>query len=177
MSSNIAPVLAGLVIGLGFIMLFSSAINSLHLPKVKISEEQAVGIAIQDLTTEYIKNPVGIKIYTIIEHGNAEYIPVEEFPKEGNWPLVLVYSHPAGTFYLVDARTYAVEECHIPYCPLPEQGMQAIEGRLGWIVDLVARCENFPQNTTVVIYTIDAETGEIIFHYGDPQPEQTFVCS
>ena len=134
-------------------------------------------IAVQDLTTNYIVNPVGIKIYTIIEHGIAENIWVEDFPKEGNWPLVLVYSHPDGTFYVVNARTHAVEECHIPYCPLPEDGMKTIEGRLAWIVDLIAQCENYPHNTTTVKSAIDAETGEILFHYGDPKPDQAYVCS
>lgn len=178
MSDNVvAPVVAGLAMGVGFIVLFSFTFNSVSLPAVKISEEQAVKIGVQDLTAKYIRNPEAIKIYALVDDHDGAYVPIDSLGKEGNLTHTLVYSEPDGTFHLVNVETHSTVECQVPYCPLPEQGMKSMGGRLAWIVDLISRCENFPSNTTVVIYAIDAETGEIIWHYGGPQLEQAYVCS
>ena len=176
MSYATAPVLAGLAIGVGFIVLFSILFPPSHSLEPKISKEKAVETAVHDLTTNYIRNPVGIKIYAVIGDQNGAYLPVDSFLKERNLNLVRVHSEPNGTFFFIDPKTDSLEECTIPYCPLPEEGMKTVEGRFAWIVDLVSRCENFPNNTIGVIYAIDAATGEIIFHYGSLQPEQVYVC-
>lgn len=176
MYSKAAPTLVGLAIGVGFVVLFSAIFTPSHRSE-PISKEKAVETAVSDLTTKYIRNPVGIKIYAIVGNQTAAYLTVDSFLKERNINLVRVHSEPNGTFYSIDPRTDSLEECHLPYCPLPEEGMRIVGGRIAWIVDLVAKCENFTNNTTGVIYAIDAESGKIIFYYGSPQPEKAYVCS
>jgi len=42
--------------------------------------------------------------------------------------------------------------------------------------DLASGCKNVPNNTTYLIYEIDAKNGEILWRDGDPQPQQVFTC-
>ncbi|MGI0012910.1 MAG: cupredoxin domain-containing protein [Nitrososphaera sp.] len=146
----------------------------------RISKEEAVEIAVQDLTTRYIKNPPLIKIYAIVDEQSqgAAYPTIETFLKE-NYTLVMAHTAANGTFYFVDANAGTLEECHIPYCPLPEQGMEALKGRFAWMVDLVTQCDNYPNYGADIIYGIDAKTGQIVWHHNSSQyePQQPFVCS
>lgn len=143
----------------------------------KMTQQQAIVVAARDLTTKYIKNPVDIKIYTIVGHGDALYVPIENLTSNGNSTLQLTYVHPDGTFYVINATTHSIEKCQAPYCPLPDKAKDATKGRLAWMVDLVSQCRDFPHNTTAVIYAIDAKTGEIIWRGGgSPQPAQAYAC-
>src|SRR5581483_2477326 len=160
MDDSVAPVIAGLAVGIALIVIFIT-INANSNYKIvptqyKISQEQAIETATHDLTTKYIKNPENIKVYTIVGNQDAEYIPVQNLSKR-NWALQpLIFAHPNGTIYLVNATTGDIQQCHDPYCPLPNQAIKTIEGRLGWIVELVARCGNYPNNGYDVMYVIDA---------------------
>lgn len=172
--------MAGLAAGIGLIIAFSALFSPSVSPEPKVSKEQAVEIAVQDLTTRYIKNPPLIKIYAIVNEQSqgAAYPTVETFLKE-NYTLVMAHAAANGTFYFVDANTGTLEECHNPYCPLPGQGMEAIKGRLAWIVDLATQCDDYPNNGVDIIYAIDTKTGHIIWdHLSSPfEPEQPFACS
>jgi hypothetical protein len=180
-SSNTAPVLAGLAVGVGFIVLLSVVFSSPYFSEPKITREKAVEIAVHDLTTKYVKNPPVIKIYAIVDRlsQTAAYPTIDAFLKEENYTLVMAYANTNGTFYFVDPTTLTFEECRIPYCPLTEQGMKALEGRFAWIVDLATRCEDYPNYGADIIYAIDAKTGQIIWHHNSSQhePQQPFVCS
>jgi hypothetical protein len=121
------PVLVGLAIGIGFIILFSTVFSVPTSFGREISKEKAVGIAVDDLTTKYIKNPPVIKIYAIVGNQTAAYPTVDTFLKEENYTLTMAYTAASGTFYFVDAGTLSLEECHVPYCPIPEQGMKALK--------------------------------------------------
>ncbi len=178
MSRNtVAPVVIGLAIGVGFIVLFSLAFNSAHLPALKISEKQAVGIGVQDLTTKYIRNPEAVKIFALVGEHNGAYIPVDSLGKGGNLTHTIVHSEPNGAFHLINAETHYVMECHIPSCPLREEGMKSIEGRLAWIVDLISSCADNSDDMIGEIYAIDAESGAIIYRTGSPLLDQPYVCS
>ncbi|MGH9993117.1 MAG: hypothetical protein ACREBU_04980 [Nitrososphaera sp.] len=180
MVSAIAAVIAGLAAGIGLIITFSTLFSTSPSLEPKISKEQAVEIAVNDLTTRYIKNPPLIKIYAIVnvQSQEAAYPTVETFLKE-NYTLVMAHTAVNGNFYFAYANTVTLEECHIPYCPLPEQGMEALKGRLAWIVDLATQCENYPNYEADIIYAIDTKTGQIVWHQNSSQyePQQPFVCS
>lgn len=123
--SNTAPVLAGLAIGIGFIMLFSALFPSSSSNfQLRISQEKAVEIAVHDLTTKYIINPPVIKIYAVadMQSQGAIYPAVGTF-LEGNYTLPMAHKAVNETFYFVDARTRTLEECQIPYCTFREEGM------------------------------------------------------
>lgn len=178
-TANLAAI-SGLAAGIGLIITFSVLFSPSHIPASKISKEQAVEIAVRDLTMNYIKNPPLIKIYAI---GNeqaqgAVYLPVETF-LVGNYTLVMAHTTASGVFYFVDANTGTLEKCNTLYCPLPEQGMEAIKDRLAWIVDLATRCDNYPNNGADVIYAIDSTAGRIIWHHNSSpyEPGQPFICS
>jgi hypothetical protein len=180
--SNTAPVLAGLAIGIGFITLFSALFPSSFNLQAGISQEKAVEIAVHDLTTKYIINPPAIKIYAIVDKQRQEAAnPTVETFLKGNYTLVMAHTAVNGTFYFVDARTRALEECHVPYCTFREEGMEALEGRFAWIVELVTQCENYPHNGADIIYAIDTKTGQILWrHFSSPEQQEQqepFVCS
>lgn len=172
------PIIAGLAVGIAIIILFSLTFKTASVPtSPTLPQKQAIDIAAQDLTTKYIKNPENIKIYTIIGHGDAAYIPAENFTKQ-NWILhPLVYVSTDGAFYIINATTHVATKCHSPYCPLPEKAMKTIEGRLAWVVDLASACKNYPEHATYLQYAIDAENGEILWRGGDPLPAQAHICS
>lgn len=181
-NSAIAPVIAGLAIGIAFIVLFavsfpSSSSNNFEL---RISKEKAVEIAVHDLTTRYIENPPVIKIYALIDKQSqvAAYPTIETFLKE-NYTLVMVHTAINGTFYFVDANTLSLEECHVPYCPLGEPGMGALKGRFAWIVELATQCDEYPNYGADITYAIDVKTGQILWrHNSSPdEPERALVCS
>ncbi|MGI0038185.1 MAG: hypothetical protein ACREAO_00070 [Nitrososphaera sp.] len=178
--ASTAPVIAGLAVGVGFIVLFSALFPSASNLELRISQEKAVEIAVRDLTTRYIENSPAIKIYAIVDKQRQEaaYPTVETFLK-GNYTLVMAHTAASGTFYFVDANTGSFEECHIPYCPFREQGMDALKGRFAWIVDLVTQCDNYPNYKAGIIYAIDAKTGQILWrHNSSPdEPKRPFVCS
>lgn len=50
-------------------------------------------IAVQDLTTKYIKNPPAIKIYAIVGNQSAAYPTVDTFLKEENYTLTMARWH------------------------------------------------------------------------------------
>lgn len=172
---NATPVVAGLAIGIGFIVLISIVFPSSLNFELRISKEKAVDIAVRDLETKYIRNPPVIKIYAIVDSQTAAYPTVDTFLKE-NYTLVMAHTAANGTFYFVNSTTLSLEECHIPYCPFREQGMEALKGRFAWIVDLATQCDNYPNYGADIIYAIDAKTGQIIWRGGDPQPERPFTC-
>lgn len=174
--------MAGLGAGIAFILIFAVVFGVADAsPRAvptqpEITQQQAIDTAIQDLTTKFIKNPVDIKIYTIVGHQEAQYLSIQNFTK-GNWTLQpLFYVHSNGSFYLINATTHATTRCHLPYCPLPVHAMKVIEGRLAWIVDLASACDNFPNNTTNLTYAVDARNGSIIWRGGNLEPKQAAVC-
>ena len=180
---NTAPVLAGLAIGIGFIILFSALFPSSSNFPLRISQEKAVEIAVHDLTTKYIINPPVIKIYAVVadmQSQGAVYPAVGTF-LQGNYTLPMAHKAVNGTLYFVDARTRTLEECHIPYCTFREEGMEALKGRFAWIVELVTQCENYPHHGADIIYAIDTKTGQILWrHFSSPEQQEQqepFVCS
>lgn len=181
MSKGLAiAAVAGLAVGIAFILIFSTISyisNYRAVPtQSKITQEQAIDIAVHDATTKYLNNSKTIKVLTIDRHQGGLYIPVQNFAKEGNLVLPLLYVHPNGTYYEIDATTHEITKCYIPYCPLPEQDMKTIQGRLGWMVELVSRCDNFPIKGYDVVYVIDSLNGEIIWHGGIDIPKQLESC-
>ena len=82
--ASTAPVIAGLAVGVGFIVLFSALFPSALNLELRISQEKAVEIAVRDLTTRYIENPPAIKIYAIVEKQRQEaaYPTIETLPSK-----------------------------------------------------------------------------------------------
>lgn len=184
--SAIAPVVAGLAIGIAFIVLFAMSFppssSSSNNFEPRISKEKAVEIAVHDLTTRYIENPPVIKIYAIIDKQSQEaaYPTVETFLKEENNTLVMAHAAANGSaFYFIDANTLSLEECHVPYCPLGEPGMSALKGRFAWIVELATQCDEYPNYGADITYAIDAKTGQILWRHNSSadEPEHLHVCS
>lgn|GEM_PF-5116732 len=171
---------AGLAAGIGLIIALSTLFSPSVNLEIRISKEQAVEIAVEDLTTRYIKNPPLIKIYAIINEQSQEaaYPTIETFLRE-NYTLVMAHTSANGIFYFVDANAGTLEKCSPPYCPLPVQGMKAIKGRFVWLVDLATQCDNYPNNGVDIIYAIDTKTGQIIWRHNSSlsEPGQPFVCS
>ena len=99
MSYATAPVLAGLAIGVGFLVQFSILFPPSTSLEPKISKEKAIETAVHDLMTNYIRNPAGIKIHAVIGDQNGAYLSVDSFLKEQNLNLVRVHSEPNGTFH------------------------------------------------------------------------------
>ena len=183
MSYATAPVLAGLAIGAGFIVLFSMLFPFSQIFELRITRDEAVEIAVHDLTSKYVKNPPVIKIYAIVDKQaqEAAYPTVETFLSNENYTLVMAHTAVNRTYYFVDANTGSMEECQLPYCTSREQGMNALKGRFAWMVDLVTQCDNYPHHKTAMIYAIDGKTGQILWrHYGTPEQQEQrepFVCS
>jgi hypothetical protein len=175
----VVPVMVGLAVGIGLIITFSTLFSPSPNYEPKISKEQALEIAVHDLTTRYIENPPVIKIYAIVDRQaqEAAYPSIETFLKE-NYTLVMAHTAANGTFYFIDSSTLSLEECHIPYCPFGEQGMDALKGRLAWVVDLTTQCDEYPNYGANIMYAIDAKTGQILWrHNSSPEePSQPFVC-
>jgi hypothetical protein len=162
-------------------MLFSAIFPSSSNFQLRISQEKAVEIAVRDLTTKYIINPPVIKIYAIedVEKPQAAVYPtVETFLKGGYIIPMAPTSAVNGTYYSVDPRTRLLEECHIPFCGLPEEGVQALKGRIAWKVELITQCQEYPHHGANVIYAIDTKIGQIIWsHSSYPEQQEPFVCS
>jgi hypothetical protein len=170
--NSTSPVLAGLAVGIGLVVLFAALFPQSPSLELRISREKVVEIAVHDLTARYIKNPPVIKIYAVVDDQTAAYPTVENFLKE-NYTLVMAHTAANGTFYFVDAKTLSLEECKIPYCSFREQGMEALKGRFAWIVDLVTQCGNYPYYKTAIMYAIDTKTGQILWrHFSTPEQQK-----
>jgi len=175
MANSLAvPAITGLATGVALIILFSLAFKTMAiLTMPSIPQQQAIDIAARDLTTKYIRSPDYIKIYAIVGHQNAAYIPIEDFTEKRLVLYPLFYVSPVGKF-VINATTHVPTKCYSPYCPIP--ATSAVEGRLTWIVELFSACKYYPEHDTIVQYAIDAQNGEILWHRGSEQPEEAFAC-
>jgi hypothetical protein len=170
-------VITGLAVGIVTITLFSLTFHTSSMPTTPtVPQEQAINVATKDLTERYVKNPEHIKIYTLVGHGDASFIPVENFTNQHRILRPLVYARPDGSVNVINVTSHVITRCYAPYCPIPNQAAKAIQGRLSWIVDLASACKNYPEHTTYVQYVIDATNGEILWRSGDTLPEEPFTC-
>lgn len=78
--------MVGLVVGIGFILIFiifsnisQSIITIIPTIEPRISQQRAIHIAKQDIESNYIRNSEIFKIDNITKHGNSYYIPIQEF--------------------------------------------------------------------------------------------------
>lgn len=182
--ASTAPVIAGLAVGIGFIVLVSMTFASIQAPE--ISKEKAVEIGVHDLTTNYIANPPLIKIYAVEnvpEPQGAVYPTVEKLLEDSD-RYVIAMAHTSainGTYYFVNPETRSLQECRIPYCTFREEGMNALKGRFAWIVELVTQCDEYPHQGADIKYAIDTKTGQILWrHFASPEQreqQEPFVCS
>lgn len=175
--------LVGLIVGMGFVALVSMAFS---VSEPEISKEKAVEIAVNDMTTNYIKNPPAIKIYAVEdveEPLGAVYPTIETFLEEGeNYIIPMAHTSAVDrAYYFVNPETRSLEECQIPYCTFREEGMNALTGRYAWIVDLVTQCKEYPHHGADIKYAVDAKTGQILWrHFASPEQQEQqepFVCS
>lgn len=187
----IAPVLAGLAAGIAFIIVLSVTIistptnqkqfpvvatNNTTITQPKITQKQAIDIAIHDISTNYIRNPDYIRNFNITDH-HSNYVDLQRFIKS-NWTLTLIYLDVNGTVYGINPITHKMSKCPSIDCIQPrEEVRKIIEGRLEWIVDSHFGCIQPPPITSYsAFYVIDANNGKIIWRGSNQALSQPMAC-
>lgn len=150
------PVVAGLAVGIGFILLFAVLKipeETAAIPTVpKFTEPQAAQIVIEDIQ-KYTPNTTRNDIYVF--SGGKGYVALDRFLEEGKH-LPLFYYHPfTGTRFFINGTDNSI----ISVCPKEMcHSKPELIGRLVYVFDM-----DCGEGCGVGAYYIDAIKGEVAY--------------